>query len=45
MKRGVEGEPGCLPMEEVVPHLILQCTTFFLLLSAIFLNGELMVAS
>jgi len=44
VKRGVEGEPGCLPMEEVVPHLILQCTTF-LPLSAGKLNSEPVAAS
>ena len=44
VKRGVEGEPGCLPMEEVVPHLILQCTISLATLS-IELSGELVAAS
>jgi hypothetical protein len=44
VKRGVEGEPGCLPMGEEVPHLILQCTISLATLSNE-LSGELVAAS
>ena len=40
VKRGVEGEPGCLPMGEEVPQLILQCTISLATLSNE-LSGEI----